>query len=142
MGFSYGMLGESARERGWGGGSIYQTFIKREKLGGRTGREVSGAFQLSGIVLLSFVLYVQVDDQPGSYGDLWDACWGLQGAVGLAGEVSALGLVLKRAEVAGVVGPWCLSGHQVGQGELLSLAWASHLQLSPVLHCGALLLLR
>lgn len=91
------MLGESARERGWGGGSIYQTFIKREKLGGRTGREVSGAFQLSGIVLLSFVLYVQVDDQPGLYGDLWDACWGLQGAVGLAGEVSALGLVLKRA---------------------------------------------
>lgn len=59
MGFSYGMLGESARERGWGGGSIYQTFIKREKLGGRTGREVSGAFQLSGIVLLSFVLYVR-----------------------------------------------------------------------------------
>lgn len=33
-------------------------------------------------------------------GELWGACWGLQGAISLAGEVSALGLVLKHAEVA------------------------------------------
>lgn len=36
---------------------------------------------------------------------LWDVCWGLQGAISLAGEVSALGLMLKHAEVAGAVGP-------------------------------------
>lgn len=55
--------------QGRGGGSIYQTFIKREKLGGRAGDEVSGTFRLSGIVLLSFVLYGQAGDQLGSYRD-------------------------------------------------------------------------
>lgn len=41
-------------------------------------------------------------------GFIWGAvglCWFLQSATGLAGQVSALRLVLKRAEVAGAVGP-------------------------------------
>lgn len=66
---------------------------------------MSGAFRLSGIVLLSFVLYAQASDQLGFSGELWDVSWGLQGAGSLAGEVSALGLVLKHAEVAGALGP-------------------------------------
>lgn len=66
---------------------------------------MSGAFRLSGIVLLSFVLYAQAGDQLGLSGELWDACWGFQGVISPAGEVSALGLVLKHAEVAGAVGP-------------------------------------
>lgn len=37
-------------------------------------------------------------------GESWGACWGLQGAISLAGEVGALGLVLKHAEVAGAAG--------------------------------------
>lgn len=105
MGFSYGGAAGVCQGKDWGGGSIYQTFIKREKLGGRAGDEVSGAFRLSRIVLLSFVLYAQASDQLGLSGELWDACWGLQGAISLAGEVGALGLVLKHAEVAGAVGP-------------------------------------
>lgn len=52
-------------------------------------------------------------------GELWDACWGLQGVTSLAGEISALGLVLKQAEVAGAVGPSLLSGNQVGQASVL-----------------------
>lgn len=52
-------------------------------------------------------------------GSCRDACWGLQGVIGLAGEVSALGLVLKQAEVAGAVGPSLLSGNQVGQASVL-----------------------
>lgn len=55
----------------WGRGSTYQTFIKREKLGGKAGDEGSGAFQLSGIVLLRFVLYAQAGDQWGLSGGLW-----------------------------------------------------------------------
>lgn len=49
MGFSYGGCCGSLPGKGLGGGSIYQTFIKREKVGGRAGDEVSGAFRLSGI---------------------------------------------------------------------------------------------
>lgn len=66
---------------------------------------MSGAFRLSRIVLLSFVLYAQAGDQLGLSGELWDVCWGLQGTISPAGEVGALGLVLKHAEVAGAVGP-------------------------------------
>lgn len=90
------------------GRSTYGTLIKRERLGGRTGHR---AFQLSGIVLLNFVLYAQAGDELDLPGELWDACWGLQGVTSLAGEVSALGLVLKQAEVAGAVGPSLLSGN-------------------------------
>lgn len=80
---------------------------------------MSGASQLSGIVLLNFVLYAQASGELELPGELWDVCWGLQGAISLAGEVSALGLVLKQAEVAGDVGPSLLSGNQVGQTSVL-----------------------
>lgn len=50
-------------------------------------------------------------------GNLWDACWGLQGVSSLAGEVSALGL--KQAEVAGAVGPSLPSANQAGQASVL-----------------------
>lgn len=82
---------------------------------------MSGALQLSGIVLLNFVLYAQASEELDLPGELWDACWGLQGMISLAGEVSALGLVLKQAEVAGAVGPSLLSGNQVGQASVLVL---------------------
>lgn len=98
------------------GGSTYGTLIKRESLGRTTGYR---AFQLSGIVLLNFVLYAQAGDELDLPGEPWDACWGLQGVISLAGEVSALGLVLKQAEVAGAVGPSLLSGNQVGQASVL-----------------------
>jgi len=68
MGVLYGGCCRSLQAKDWGGRSIYQTFIKREKLGGRTEDEVSGAFRLSGIVLLSFVLYAQASDQLGLSG--------------------------------------------------------------------------
>lgn len=70
-------------------------------------------------MLLSFVLYAQAGDRMDLPGELWDACWGLQGVTSLAGEISALGLVLKQAEVAGAVGPSLLSGNQVGQASVL-----------------------
>lgn len=44
---------------------------------------------------------------------------GLQGVSGLAGEVSALGLLLKQAEVAGAVGLSPLSDNQVGKTSVL-----------------------
>lgn len=77
---------------------------------------MSGAFQLSGIVLLNFVLYAQASGELDLPGDL-DGCWGLQGVISLAGEVSALGL--KQAEVAGAVGPSLPSGDQIGQASVL-----------------------
>lgn len=98
---------------------------------------MSGAFQLSGIVLLNFVLYAQPSDELDLPGELWDACWGLQGVISLAGEVSALGLLLKQAEVAGAVGLSLLSGNQVGKASVL---WPcpGPPAVSPGPHCGDL----
>lgn len=90
-------------------------------------------------MLLSFVLYAQAGDQLDLPGELWDACWGLQGMTSLAGEVSALGLVLKQAEVAGAVSPSLPSGNQVGQASVLVLGFPP--AVSPGLYCGDLPLL-
>lgn len=58
-GFSYGNAAWSARRRDGQEEAPIEPLSKERSLGGRAGHGVSGAFQLSGIVLLSFVLYAQ-----------------------------------------------------------------------------------
>lgn len=92
MGFSYRECSGTLPGKGLGKRKHLSNLYQK----GEAGMRCSG---LSGIVLLSFVLYM-----PTPATGWVDLGWGLQGAISLAGDINALGPVLKHAEVEGAAG--------------------------------------